>query len=163
VNDPVALMLQFGFLAVLYLFLFWVARSVVKDLSRSDAPEPVPAGGLPEDREAPRTKARRTSDLAAGAAPRLIVVAAMGHEPGTELPLSDGATLGRSPGSDVHVDDQFASSAHARIVSRDGSMYVEDLGSTNGTYHNGRQLRRAERLRPADTIRIGDTEFRYQE
>ena len=42
-------------------------------------------------------------------------------------------------------------------------MYVEDMGSTNGTYLNGRQLRKAEQLKLADRIRIGDTEYRYQE
>ena len=61
------------------------------------------------------------------------------------------------------MDDPFASSAHARIFPRGEFMYVEDMGSTNGTYLNGRQLRTAERLKVADVIRIGDTEYRYQE
>jgi len=42
-------------------------------------------------------------------------------------------------------------------------MYIEDLGSTNGTYLNERQLTRPEQLQPSDTIRIGETEYRYQE
>jgi pSer/pThr/pTyr-binding forkhead associated (FHA) protein len=42
-------------------------------------------------------------------------------------------------------------------------MYIEDMGSTNGTFLNGRQLRKPEQLRVADVIRIGDTEYRYQE
>ena len=71
--------------------------------------------------------------------------------------------MGRADGAEIRVDDPFASSAHARIFPRGDFMYMEDMGSTNGTYLNGRQLRTAERLKVADVIRIGDTEYRYQE
>src|SRR5690606_37304156 len=102
-------------------------------------------------------------DLRAGVRPRLEVVAAMGHEPGTTFDVGDGATLGRSPSSDIRVDDPFASSAHARIFSRGEFMYIEDMGSTNGTYLNGRPLRQPEQLKVADVVRIGESEYRYQE
>ena len=160
-SDPVALLLKFGFLAVLYLFLFWVARSALRDLGRHEEPEPRDqAGGLPEDR------ARRREpgvDLRDGIVPRLVVIAAMGQQPGTELTIGGSATLGRSESADIKVDDPFASSAHARIFPRGQFMYIEDMGSTNGTYLNNRQLRRPERLKVSDTVRIGDTEYRYQE
>jgi hypothetical protein len=161
-NDPAALLLKFGFLAVLYLFLFFIARSALRDLSRSedDEPEPAPAGGLPEDRERRREPG---VDLRDGIVPRLVVVAAMGHEPSAELPIGGSATLGRSQSADIQVDDAFASSAHARIFPRGQFMYIEDMGSTNGTYVNGRALRRPERLKVSDTVKIGDTEYRYQE
>ena len=87
----------------------------------------------------------------------------MGYEPGASFDVGDGATMGRSDGAEIRVDDPFASSAHARIFSRGDFMYVEDMGSTNGTYLNGRQIRAAERLKVADVIRIGDSEYRYQE
>jgi hypothetical protein len=158
VDEPLAVALKFGFLAVLYLFLLWVARSAMRDLRRyegSSVAEPV---------EAPNpVRSRRGPDLRAGVSPRLEVVAAMGYEPGTSFDVGEGATLGRSNGADIRVDDPFASSAHARIFSRGDFMYVEDMGSTNGTYLNGRQLRNAERLKMADVIRIGDSEYRYQE
>ncbi len=153
-NDPVALMLQLGFLAVLYLFLFWIARSAVKDLSRREV-APAGYGGLPEDRGA--------AAPAMGHDPRLVVVAAMGVDPGEEIPLGDNAMLGRSAGADVLVDDKFASSNHARLFTRAGAMILEDLGSTNGTYLNGRRLDGSARLEPGHSIRIGDTEFRYQD
>jgi hypothetical protein len=157
-DDPVALALKFGFLAVLYLFLLWVARSAVKDLARHEE-----ASVVQEPEDGGSQRAPRMPDLRAGVAPRLEVVAAMGHEPGTVFDLNGGATLGRSDASDIQVDDPFASSAHARIFVRGQFMYIEDMGSTNGTYLNGRQLKRAEQLKVADTIRIGDTEYRYQE
>ena len=73
--------------------------------------------------------------------PRLEVVAAMGYDPGTLLDVSGGVTLGRADGAEIKVEDQFASSNHARIYERGEFMYIEDMGSTNGTYLNGRQLR----------------------
>jgi hypothetical protein len=159
VDEPLAVALKFGFLAVLYLFLLWVARSAIRDLRRyegSSVAEPVDAPN-------PGRSRRAGPDLRAGVAPRLEVVAAMGHEPGTSFDVGEGATLGRSNGADIRIDDPFASSAHARIFARGDFMYVEDMGSTNGTYLNGRQLRQAQRLRMADVIRIGDSEYRYQE
>jgi hypothetical protein len=159
-DDPIAVALKFGFLAVLFLFLLWVTRSAMKDLSRTGrgtaAAEPIEPPG-------PRRRGSAVPDLRAGVDPRIEVVAAMGHQPGTSFDVGHGATLGRSDGADINVDDPFASSAHARIFQRGDYMYLEDMGSTNGTYLNGRQVRTAERLKVADTIRIGDTEYRYQE
>jgi hypothetical protein len=161
-DEPVAVALKFGFLAVLYLFLLWVARSALRDLTRhEEASMAVEGAAGPIPRE--KRRSRGAPDLRAGVSPRLEVVAAMGHEPGTAFHLDEGATLGRSESADITIDDPFASSVHARVFPRDDFMYVEDMGSTNGTYLNGRQLRRPERLKPADTIRIGDSEYRYEE
>jgi hypothetical protein len=160
VDEPLAVALKFGFLAVLYLFLLWVARSASRELARAEGSSAVePSGPGP----GPRRRERSGPDLRAGVSPRLEVIAAMGHEPGTVFDVGDGATLGRADGSDIPVNDPFASSAHARVFNRGDYMYVEDMGSTNGTYLNGRQLREAERLKVADVVRIGDSEYRYQE
>jgi hypothetical protein len=106
---------------------------------------------------------RRDGGAPAGIYPRLVVVAALGHEPGTIVEIHDEAMLGRAAHSDVQIEDNFASSAHARIFPRGQAMFIEDLGSTNGTYLNERQLRAPEQLSADDTIRIGETEYRYQE
>jgi hypothetical protein len=161
-DEPLAVLLQFGFLAILYLFLLWVARSARRDLVRGQ--EPALADEPPGLDDSPRGRRGGAGpDLSAGVEPRLEVIAAMGYEPGAVIDVADGATLGRAGSADVHVEDPFASSVHARIFRRNGFMHVEDMGSTNGTYLNGRQLRKAEQLKPADTIRIGDSEYRYQE
>ena len=157
-DEPLAVALKFGFLAILYLFLLWVARSAMRDMVRHE--ETVPADPAEPARQ---RREQAGPDLRAGVDPRLEVVAAMGHDPGTVFDISSGATMGRSDNADILVDDPFASSAHARIFSRGEFMYIEDMGSTNGTYLNGRQLRDAERLKMADSIRIGDSEYRYQE
>jgi FHA domain len=159
VDEPLVVALKFGFLAVLYLFLLWVARSAMKDLARACSG---PAAGSVE----PPSSRRRNStlpDLRAGVDPRIEVVAAMGHQPGTRFDVGTGATMGRSDSAEIRVDDPFASSAHARIFPRGDFMYLEDMGSTNGTYLNGRQVKTAERLKVADVIRIGDSEYRYEE
>jgi FHA domain len=159
-DEPVAVALKFGFLAVLYLFLLWVARSAMKDLARgSDST----AAAEPIEPPSPRRRQSAMPDLRAGVAPRLVVIAAMGHEPGTSFDVGSGAMMGRSDNAQIRVDDPFASSAHARVFQRGDFLYVEDMGSTNGTYLNGRQLRGAERLKVADVVRIGDSEYRYQE
>jgi hypothetical protein len=159
-DEPLAVALQFGFLVILYLFLLWVVRSVRRDLVRGQEPA---LADQTHEHESGRDRHVAGPDLSAGVEPRLEVIAAMGYEPGTVFDLSDGATLGRAGSADIHVEDPFASSVHARIFARNGFMHVEDMGSTNGTYLNGRQLRKAEQLKPADKIRIGDSEYSYRE
>src|SRR4051812_25088321 len=126
-DEPLAVALKFGFLAVLYLFLLWVVRSSARDLARysgsASAAEPVEA-------PSPSRRSRPAPERRDGAAPRLVVVAAMGHEPGTTFDVGDGAMFGRADAADIHVEDQFASSSHARVYDRGGAMYLEDMGST---------------------------------
>jgi len=160
-DEPLAVALKFGFLAVLYLFLLWVSRSALRDLARHADP------GYADPGDPPGARRRREPDPGSGllgtVQPRLEVIAALGFEPGTVFDLTNGALMGRADSAEIRIDDPFASSAHARIYPRGDFMHVEDMGSTNGTYLNGRQVRGAERLKVADVIRIGDSEYRYQE
>ena len=158
-DEPLAVALKFGFLLVLYLFLLWVVRSAMRDLSRSERTAPAE----PVEPPSRRRQEPAIPDLRSGVSPQLTVVAAMGHQPGTTFDIGEGATMGRSDGAAIRVDDPFASSAHARIFPRGEYMYLEDMGSTNGTYLNGRQVKATERLKMADVIRIGDSEYRYEE
>jgi FHA domain len=157
-DEPLAVALKFGFLAVLYVFLLWVARSALRDLARD-----APLAGEPQDAAQPRRRSPSRPSPREGLRPRLEVIAAMGRRPGAAFEIGGGAMLGRSDGADVPIDDPFASSAHARVFSRDDFMYIEDMGSTNGTYLNGRRVRSAERLEAGDVVRIGDSEYRYRE
>ena len=159
-DEPLAVALKFGFLAVLYLFLLWVVRSAMRDLARSGGGA---AAAEPVEAPRPSRKDKRAPAPRSGGSPRLKVVAAMGHEPGTTFDVGEGAMFGRSENADIRVEDPFASSSHARIFNRAGEMYLEDMGSTNGTHLNGRKVQSAERLDAGDTIRIGDSEYRYEE
>jgi hypothetical protein len=158
-DEPLAVALKFGFLAVLYLFLLWVVRSSARDLARYSGR----AASEPVEAPSPARRARPAAERRDGGAPRLVVVAAMGHEPGKTFDVAGGALFGRTDRADIRVEDPFASSSHARIDNRGGTMYLEDMGSTNGTYLNGRKVQSAERLDVGDTIRIGDSEYRYEE
>ena len=85
--------------------------------------------------------------------------------PETRFSLRDGATsVGRSSASDIVLkSDDYASGRHAQLTRHGGLLYVEDLGSTNGTFVNGRKTVGATPLRHGDTVRIGSTIFRYEE
>ena len=149
-NDPVAVLLKLAFIGVLYLFLLWVARSALKDLAR-------PATGsrlVADERASAQELARRSVLVAEGGG---------GLRAGSAFELDTSATIGRSPGAEIQIDDPFASGRHARIYERGGFYYVEDMGSTNGTYLNGEKLASQELLRAEDRIHIGDTEFRYEQ
>ena len=157
--EPVSVGLKFGFLAVLYLFLLWVARSALKDLRRATRSEHGPV--VPSD----ATGMFAAADGLQGAddgdfEPRLLVERAAGHETGVAYDLIDGATLGRGD-VEIRLDDPYASSRHARISRQGHVLVIEDLGSTNGTYLNEEPLNGPQPLHPGDHIRIGDCEFSY--
>lgn len=155
-DDPIAVALKFAFLILLFLFIVWVVRSSARDLSSAEQTEFDPLLGGGEDGPAP-------IDLRRGVHPKLVVVAANRYETGSSFDLLGGLLLGRDKPADVIVEDVFASARHARITPRGPYNFVEDLGSTNGTYLNGSRLEGSERLSPGDKITIGDTEFRYEE
>lgn len=161
--EPVSVGLKFGFLAVLYLFLLWVAWSALRDLrrGRSSAAQPDRAQYTDATGMYSATDKLVDSDPN-GFEPRLLVERAPGHQSGTSYDVSGGATLGRGD-VEIKLEDPFASSRHARIF-REGHVYViEDLGSTNGTYLNDEPLRGPAPLHQGDRIRIGDSEFSYQQ
>jgi hypothetical protein len=162
VLEPASVALKFGFVAVLFLFLLWVARSSIKDLRR------VPGQGPGRSRwiDDPVVQSEETGLHSAvsahlGADPRLIVERAPGHTAGMEYELANGAVLGRGEQAEIRLEDPFASSRHAQILRQGGVMVLEDLGSTNGTYLNEEVLGGPAPLHPGDRVRIGDSEFTY--
>jgi hypothetical protein len=154
--DPVAVALKFGFLAVLYLFLLWTVRSVLRDLRRTSADGPVRG----YDEETGLHQASGSSEP--GAAPKLRVATAAGLKSGAAYDLSQGAVLGRGDQADIVLEDSFASSQHARLAPHGDVIVLEDLGSTNGTYLNDEPLRGPQPLHPGDRVRIGDSVFTFE-
>jgi len=151
--EPISVALKFGFLAVLYLFLLWIARSALKDLRRTVAPAPDATGF----HQAPAlvSQASATDSW-------LVAERGGGLAAGERFDLIGGLTIGRSAEADVRIDDRYASGVHARIFSRDGRTYLEDMQSTNGTLLNDATLSGEAELIDGDVVRIGDTEFRYE-
>jgi hypothetical protein len=76
---------------------------------------------------------------------------------GQELEITNVTVLGRSEESDVVLDDPYASEFHMRLVAQDNGIMLHDLGSTNGTYVNGRRVIAPTQLRRGDTIQVGKT------
>ena len=159
--EPISVALKFGFLAVLYLFLLWVARSALKDLRRGAE---VSYSGPSADYDEGATGMYSASTPMARdlGRPKLRVNTAAGLAPGSAYDLSEGALLGRGDQADIRLEDGFASSKHARLTPQGDVMVLEDLGSTNGTYLNEEPLRGAQPLHAGDKIRIGDSVFSYE-
>ena len=150
-TEPIAVGLKFAFLAVLYLFLLWVGRSALKELRATSSPAPEATG---------------FHEAGAGRAPAtdasLVAVKGGGLDAGARWDLFGGLSIGRGTEADIRIDDKFASTIHCRIYSRGPSYYIEDMGSTNGTYLNGGRFRSEALLSDLDEIRIGDTELRFE-
>ncbi|WP_420451861.1 FHA domain-containing protein [Ilumatobacter sp.] len=165
-SDQVLNILKLGLLGLIYLFfarVLWAVwsevrptRVVVRDRSPIDqpravpTPQPTPARGA---RRRPQTSAR---------AERLMVLEPA-HRRGTTVALDREITLGRGAECTISIqDDAFVSTLHLRVYDYDGQPMVEDLGSTNGTFHNGGKLRGTKLLQPGDRIQVGTTVIEAQ-
>ena len=140
----------------------------------SAAPVPAAAADPPVRRgvrapipaEAPVEDVGNTSEfdyLVSKIQPRLVVQHSKIIEAGKVFKLKGGATIGRSPRSDIVLNDDYVSSTHARIFARRQFLYLEDLGSTNGTFIDGRRVDGEMQIKPGQEIVIGDTIFRFEE
>jgi hypothetical protein len=163
VVEPISVGLQFGFLAVLYLFLLWVSRSALRDLRNPPRRSiPTVVADVPTDATGLHP-ASRAPGATGAVEPRLIVERAPGHTPGMEYDVGEGAVLGRGDQAEIRLDDPFASSRHARLVRQGGIVVLEDLGSTNGTYLNEELVSGPQPLHQGDRVRIGDSEFMFSD
>jgi pSer/pThr/pTyr-binding forkhead associated (FHA) protein len=150
VSDGVLTILKFCLLALLYLFLARVVWTVGSELRGAQiplapAPEPAPA----------KTKAKAKSAPRKGW--RLLVVEPAAAS-GRTFDVNGELTIGRAAGCGISLpDDTFVSNVHARVFERDGDVFVEDLGSTNGTLVNDVPLDALRKLRKGDRIAAGQT------
>jgi len=152
-TDETLLILKIAFLVLLYGFIVLVVRTATKDI-----------GGAPQESiilgaaEAAKLRAEHGVNAA-----RLLVVASPELQHGSTIEVAASTVVGRDAGSGIRLDrDEFASARHARIEPRQDGVWVNDLGSTNGTYVNGARLKAARLLRPGDVVRIGETELEVQ-
>ena len=189
--DVILLVLKIAFLVLLFVFVAFVVRRTVRDVSGPvERPAPAPPKARPEpspppppvvaavpsvpeatpaerrqrrkQRHVERTMPGESLDLMANIDPRLVVESSPVLAVGTEVKLEGWIMIGRSPSSDLVLDDPFVSQTHARVVPRGQLHFVEDLGSTNGTFVNGREVVEAQLLLDTE-VRIGETIFRYEE
>jgi hypothetical protein len=154
--EELLLILKIAFLVLLYLFIWRIVRSASRDVlspNESFVLAPGQAPGLvPERPPAP-----------AGGG-RLVIVKSPTLTEGDEYRLNGAAlTVGRSSTNDVELrGDGFASARHANFEPRPDGVWLEDVGSTNGTFVNGIRMDRSRRLEPGDVVRVGETDLRFE-
>jgi hypothetical protein len=150
--DSVLLVLKLAFLVLLYLFIWRIVRTAGRDLR------------LPQESFILRPGLGGGAIGQAIASGRLVVIESTIVEVGHEFNLdSSPLTIGRGVSNDVPLEsDEFASARHARVEPRRDGVWVDDLGSTNGTFVNGVQIDRARKLVDGDVVRVGETELRYE-
>ena len=144
--------LKVVFLALLYFFVYRAIRAMWVDYQVASARPTTRPGGA--SRAAPSEPAKTGR---AGKPPKLVVIL---DERGSKLgshTLDGQLQIGRADACQIHLDDTYASQFHARLFNKDGSWFVEDLGSTNGTYLNQRRITAPAEVRTGDRIRIGKT------
>ena len=147
-SEPVLTFLKFCLLAVLYLFLARVVWIVARELRGTPVPAPASAPVAAELAPA-RARGRKTWRL---------VLVEPAAEAGAVFPIEDEATLGRGGGCNVPLAfDTFVSQVHARAFERDGALWVEDLGSRNGTFVDGEQLQAPVRVAKGARVQVGET------
>ena len=152
--EEALLVLKILFLVLLYLFIWRIVRSAARDVSLPQESFVLAPGSVPGlVSEGPQFDAGR-----------LVVVTSPALEEGDELTLDSSALLlGRGSRNDVDLGrDEYASTEHARIEPRRDGVWLEDVGSTNGTYLNGIRLTRPKRMTAGDVVRVGETELRYE-
>ena len=147
--EPFALSaLKYGLFALLFLFLWRSMRWVVRGLNVDRSPAaPMPGPG-----------ARAGSDRSPSQpVPANVLMHVEGKEKPRALRLAANTVIGRAMGCDLRLEDTYVSQEHARIFGKNGSWFVEDLGSTNGTFVNEQRLAAPAMLTAGDRIRVGTT------
>lgn len=168
--SSVLAVLKIAFLALLYLFIARVVRAVWVEIyaERRSLAEDVPTGAAPAAPPPPPVatvsastkRDRKAADKIASVSSLKVI------EPperrGTSYPVSDEMTVGRAEGCAVSLDDTFASQLHARIFRRENEFFVEDLGSTNGTFLNRKRVHGPVPIRKNDRLQVGNTVLELQ-
>ena len=141
------------FLALLWLFILSAVSVIRSDLFGRTVPsaDQSPAQELESPPPPPKRTKRPRGE------PRGLVVT-QGSQTGQSAALADGVILiGRGADCQIILDDDYVSTRHARVVSGENGIYVEDLGSTNGSYVNGQRITAPTTITMSDTVRIGKT------
>lgn len=139
--------LKYLFLLLIFLFLARAVRAMYLEISGPRTPR------TPSAPSAASSKAGRPPDKVALLVP--------GDKPKL-FDLGDELILGRSGKCHIVLGDTYASQIHARVFRRNGQFFLEDMGSTNGTYLNGRKVTASTPLNRGDKARIGRTELEFR-
>lgn len=152
-------LLRLAFLGGLWLFVIVTVLALRRDLVLPREARPATVAGRPAKPPPPpkeSKKAKKAKRSAGVTGPALVVKE--GPLSGTVIPLgSTQVTIGRAPDSTLVINDDYASSRHARLYPSEGSWIIEDLGSTNGTWIDRTRITSPTVLAPGVPLRIGRT------
>jgi hypothetical protein len=151
--DEVLLVLKIAFLVLLYLFIWRIVRTASRDLR------------LPQESFILAPSSQLGVHASRGPVTgRLVVVKSPDLDEGLDFELDSAQlTIGRGGQNDIAIaSDEYASARHARFEPRQDGVWVQDLGSTNGTYLNGMRLEHPKRLAHGDIVRVGETDLRFE-
>ena len=149
--DQLLNLLKLFLLLLLYLFFLRVLRAVWAEVN---PPKLVETPVKPKRERGARRAAAKSKGKHAAPVLRLIAPAEL---KGRTYPLGEEITLGRAAGCQITIDDTYASQLHARVFQREGKVFVEDLGSTNGTYLNRHKVTGPMQVQRGDKLQIGNT------
>ncbi|MDX6410374.1 MAG: hypothetical protein QOE13_3445 [Gaiellaceae bacterium] len=157
--DSLLTILKFCFLALLYLFFMRVLRAVWAEMKAPTTVTPMPAEAVRAARNWGGSNRGGGNSKGPGGRLRVIEPA---ETKGQTYDLGDELTVGRAGGCQITLDDTYVSQLHARVFRREGQLYVEDLGSTNGTYLNRKKVTAPIAIRKGDRLQIGKTVMELQ-
>jgi hypothetical protein len=146
VSPFVLSVLKYSLLALLYFFIYRAVRSVAADVG----------GRRPSTRAQPRP-AKPVRAARPGKTPASVVVHAPDGRKVGSFRLAEPLEIGRAESCGVRLDDTYVSLVHAKLYGKNGAWYVEDLGSTNGTYVNDRRVGAPVEIHVGDMVRVGKT------
>ena len=174
-SDQVLNVLKLSLLGLVYLFfarVLWAVWSEVKtpkarpiQQRQSAPPQAAQNATAPQQRPgtAPAAAKKRKPPKGRGGRAGRLVILEPKHRRGMAVAIAGEITLGRDDTCTITIqDDSYVSTLHLRIYDYDGQPMVEDLGSTNGTFHNGNRLHGSKLLQPGDRIQVGTTVIEAQ-
>jgi hypothetical protein len=142
--DVFLFILRLLFIVLLYLFLMQVVIAITRDLRKT---------AIASENSVHKTPPVVGHLVVVDSGPSNIL-------PGTRFDLSPQTTIGRGPTNSIQLTDNFISGEHTRLWFRNGLWYVQDAGSTNGTYVNNQPAREALTARFGDIVQVGFIRFK---
>lgn len=146
------LILRYAFLLLLVIFITRLVKWMVSDLLAEQALPPAGQEKIPGNK-----------DIKEAAASRLVVIDSSipDLQYGDSFIIDRDMVLGRGGGCNIVIKDTFASNQHARVFMRKGQYWLEDMGSTNGTFVNEVQVKQPVVLADGDRLRVGSVTFQF--
>jgi pSer/pThr/pTyr-binding forkhead associated (FHA) protein len=158
VSELALFLVRTGFLVLLWIFIFSIISVIRADLFGQKVVSRVAQANVPAVFSSPAVTTSAPTTQAELKAAKLVVTA--GDKVGTEIALSGRQlTIGRAGDSDLIVDDEYASTHHAKLVFINGDWLIQDLDSTNGTFLDGQKVSTPLPVAMNTQVRVGQTTF----